>query len=132
VTVAVKLASEPALTVNEEICEMRLGGAFTVTVNVPLLTFPTASVAVTVTVVVPTGNTVPLAGEYVMVGLPRLSVTLAPPNVTLAPLTDVALALRFPTLTTGAAVSNTPALESVPPCTLTMSELQARRNPPLP
>ena len=35
----------------------------TVTVKVPVLIFPAPSVAVTITVVVPTGNTVPLALE---------------------------------------------------------------------
>jgi hypothetical protein len=74
------------------------------------------SVAVTVTVVVPTAKVLPLAGEYVSVGVPpRLSVALAPPNVTLAPLADVALTFTAPgTLTTGGVVSTTPPPESVP------------------
>jgi len=84
-------------------------------VNVPLLTFPTLSVAVAVTVVVPTANVPPLKGEYVMVGVPMLSVALAPLNVTLAPLSDVALTLTLPpTLSTGAVVSTTPPPDSVP------------------
>jgi hypothetical protein len=87
----------------------------TVTVNVPVAVFPTLSVAVTVTVVFPTANVLPLAGEYVIVGLPTLSVPLAPLNVTLAPLADVALALTVPgTLTAGAVVSTTPPLDCVP------------------
>jgi hypothetical protein len=38
-------------------------------VNVPVLVLSAASFAVTVTVVVPSGNTVPLACEYVIAGL---------------------------------------------------------------
>jgi hypothetical protein len=49
----------------------------TVTVNVPVLEF-VPSVAVTVTVVVPIGNTVPLFFEYVIVGFTvTLSVAVA-------------------------------------------------------
>jgi hypothetical protein len=85
-------------------------------VNVPLAVFPKPSVAVAVTVVTPTANVLPLAGEYVIVGLPTLSVPLAPLNVTFAPLADVALTLMFlGTLSTGAVVSTTPAPESTPP-----------------
>jgi len=52
--------------------------ALTVTLNVPLLTLLAASVAVTVTVVVPSGNNVPLALEYAITGLAlTLSVALA-------------------------------------------------------
>jgi hypothetical protein len=52
--------------------------SFTLTVNVPLLTLLAASVAVTVTVEVPSGNTVPLAFEYAITGLAvTLSVALA-------------------------------------------------------
>jgi len=87
----------------------------TVTLNVPLAMFPTLSVAVAVTVVVPTANVPPLKGEYVMVGVPMLSVALAPLNVTLAPLPDVALTLTLPpTLSNGAVVSTTPPPDSVP------------------
>jgi len=105
--------------------------SFTLTVNVPLLTLLAASVAVTVTVVVPRAKMLPLAGEYVIVGFPMLSVTLAPLNVTLAPLADVALTLTFPgtVLNTGAVVSTTPPLESVP--LLDPEDCpRARRNPP--
>jgi hypothetical protein len=50
----------------------------TVTVNVPVLTLLAPSVAVTVTVVTPIGNVVPLACEYVIVGLAvTLSVAVA-------------------------------------------------------
>jgi len=63
VAVTLKLAIEPAFTVNAAGCEVIVTGAFTVTVKVPLEVFPTLSVAVAVTVVVPTENTVPLAGE---------------------------------------------------------------------
>ena len=77
--------------------------------------FVTLAVAVTVTVVLPTANVLPLAGEYVIVGLPTLSVPLAPLNVTLAPLADVALTLTAPgALTAGAVVSTTPPLDCVP------------------
>jgi hypothetical protein len=88
------------------------------------------SVAVTVTVVVPTGKVLPLAGEYVSVGVPpRLSVALAPPNVTLAPLADVALTLTAPgTLTTGGVVSTTLPTESVP-LPLPEERPRARRKP---
>jgi len=78
VAVTLKLASEPAFTVNAAGCEVIVTGAFTVTVKVPLLTLLAASVAVTVTVVVPTPNTVPLAFEYVITGLAvTLSVAVA-------------------------------------------------------
>jgi hypothetical protein len=102
--------------------------SLTFTVNVPLLTFPAASVAVAVTVVTPTAKVLPLAGEYVIVGLPTLSVPLAPLNTTLAPLADVALTLTFPgTLSMGAVVSTTPPLESdqLEP----VDSPRARRNP---
>jgi hypothetical protein len=101
-------------------------------VNVPVLVFPTLSVAVTVTVVTPTGNTVPLAGEYVTTGVPTLSVALAPPNVTLAPLADVALALTLAgtPLNTGAVVSTTPPPDSVQ-LPLPEERPRARRIPPL-
>jgi len=52
--------------------------SFTFTRKVPVLVFPTPSVAVTVTVVLPIGNTSPLAFEYVIVGLTvTLSVAVA-------------------------------------------------------
>jgi hypothetical protein len=72
--------------------KLRTGGveSITVTVNVPVLTFPVPSVAVTVTVVVPIGNVLPLAGEYVIVGVPKLSVAVAAAYVTVAPLALVA------------------------------------------
>jgi hypothetical protein len=87
-----------------------------VTLKVPVATFPVLSLAVTVTVVVPTGKVLPLAGEYVSVGVPpRLSVALAPLNVTLAPLADVALTLTAAgTDTTGGVVSTNPPAEIVP------------------
>jgi hypothetical protein len=89
----------------------------TVTENVPVAVFPTLSVAVAVTVVVPIGNTVPLAFEYEMVtGLSKLSVAVAAPYTTVAPLSDVALTLTLlGTLNIGAMVSTTPALESAAP-----------------
>ena len=92
------------------------GGGATVTLKVPVATLPTLSVAVTLTVVVPTGKVLPLAGVYASVGVPpMLSVALAPLNVTLAPLADVALTLTAPgTLTTGGLVSTMPPPESVP------------------
>jgi len=89
-------------------------------------------VAVTVTVVVPTGKVLPLAGEYVNVGVPpKLSVALAPPNVTLAPLPDVALTLTAPgTLTTGGVVSTTPPTDCVP-LPLPEDRPRAKRKPSL-
>ena len=102
--------------------------SLTVTVNVPPLMFPAASLAVAVTIVTPTANVLPLAGEYVIVGLPTLSVPLAPLNTTLAPLALVALAVTFAgTLKTGAAVSTTPPLESVQ--LEPIDSPRARRNP---
>ena len=91
---------------------------------------PKLSVAVTVTVVVPTAKVLPLAGAYVNVGVPRLSVALAPLNVTLAPLPDVALTLTAPgTLTTGGVVSTAPPPESVP-LPLPEDRPRAKRKPP--
>ena len=110
-----KVAEAPASLVSATGCVLIVSGVFTVTTNVPLAVFPTLSVAVAVTVVVPTAKVPPLTGEYVMVGVPMLSVALAPLNVTLAPLPDVALTLTLPpTLSTGAVVSTTPPPDSVP------------------
>jgi len=114
VTVALKLATEPAFTVNADGCEVRLGGEFTVTVNVPLAVFPTLSVAVAVTVVVPMANVPPLTGEYVMVGVPMLSVALAPVSVTTALVPEVAITLVPLTVKTGAIVSTVPVIDRVP------------------
>ena len=87
----------------------------TVTVNVPLAVLPMLSVAVAVTVVVPTANVPPLTGEYVMVGVPTLSVALAPLSVTVAPLAEVALTVLFAgRVSTGGVVSTKPAEEGVP------------------
>jgi hypothetical protein len=84
-------------------------------VNVPVAVFPTLSVAVAVTVVFTTANVLPLAGEYVTVGLPTLSVPLAPLNVTTAPLADVAFTLKEASgVRTGEVVSTTPTPESAP------------------
>ena len=54
----------------------------TVTVKVQLLVFPLASVAVFVTVVVPTGNVLPLTTLLTRLVTPQLSVALTK-NVTL-------------------------------------------------
>jgi len=52
--------------------------SLTVTVNVPLLTLLAASVAVTVTTVLPSANPAPLALEYAMTGFAvTLSVAVA-------------------------------------------------------
>jgi len=92
----VKLASEPAFTAKEDGCETMVTGALTVTVNVPLLTLLAASVAVTVTPVVPSGNNVPLALEYAITGLALTSsVAVAAEYVTIAPLALVAVAVTF-------------------------------------
>ena len=66
------------------------------------------------------------------VGVPTLSVALAPPNVTLAPLADVALALTLAgtPLSTGAVVSTTPPLDSVQ-LPAPEDRPRARRKPPL-
>ena len=48
----------------------------TVTVNEQELVFPTASVAVQVTVVIPTGKKVPEAGEHAAVAPGQLSLTI--------------------------------------------------------
>ena len=52
----------------------------TVTVKVFVVLFPYASVAVTVTVVVPTANVEPDAFEYVIVTGPTRSVAVAAPS----------------------------------------------------
>jgi hypothetical protein len=49
----------------------------TVTVKVPVVTLPSASVAVTVTVVLPTGKEEPEAGLPTTVGVEQLSVAVA-------------------------------------------------------
>jgi hypothetical protein len=92
--------------------------------------FPTLSVAVTVTVVFPTANVLPLAGEYANVGLPTLSVPVAPLKVTTAPLADVALTVTLAGtfVSTGATVSTTPALESTASPN-PEARPRARRNP---
>jgi hypothetical protein len=83
---------------------------------------PIVSVAVTVTGVVPTGKVLPLAGEYVTVGVPRLSVALAPLSGTMAPLAEVALTLIVPgTVSSGGVVSTELRPENVP-----MLEAEAR------
>ena len=133
--------TEPPLNTDEEsICPYwiveavgaeKISGVtlLTVTLNVPLAMFPTLSVAVAVTVVLPTANVPPLTGEYVMVGVPMLSVALAPLNVTLAPLSDVALTLTLPpTLSTGAVVSTTPPPDSAP-LLATTGRPRAKRKP---
>jgi hypothetical protein len=87
----------------------------TVTVKVPLAVFPTLSVAVAVTVVVPIAKVPPLAGAYVRVGVPTLSVALAPLKVTVAPFAEVALTVMFAgRLSTGGVVSTRPATDCVP------------------
>ena len=59
--------------------------SFTVTVKVEVVLLPEASVAVTVTVVVPTGNVLPEAGSATTVTEPELSVAVGRVNVTAAP-----------------------------------------------
>ena len=86
-------------------------------------------VAVTVTVVVPTGKMLPLAGAYVSVGVPMLSVAVAPPNVTVAPLAEVASTVNKPgTVKTGGVVSNTAPADRVP-VPEPSARLRARRKP---
>jgi hypothetical protein len=110
---------------------MLAGGEATVTVKVRLALFPTLSIAVAVTVVVPTGKMLPLAGEYVTTGVPRLSVALAPLKVTATPLADIAVTLNVPgTVNTGGTVSTTPATDSVQP-TESEARPRANRNPRL-
>jgi hypothetical protein len=116
VATTLKAALDPAVTVRETGWVRMTGGLLTITVKVPVPTFPMLSVAVTVTVLVPTGKVLPLAGEYVSVGVPpRLSVALAPLNVTLAALADAASTVTVPgTVTTGGVVSTNPPVDSVP------------------
>jgi len=59
--------------------------SFTVTVNVQLAVLPAASVAVAVTVVVPTGKVLPDAGTVVTVTPGQLSLADGSANVTTAP-----------------------------------------------
>ena len=63
VAVTESVALEPLVTASETGCAVMLAGALTVNVKVPLDTFPTLSVAVAVTVVVPMANVPPLTGE---------------------------------------------------------------------
>jgi len=95
-------------------CVLIVSGVFTVTTNVPLAVFPTLSIAVAVTVVVPMENVPPLTGEYVMVGVPMLSVALALVSVTTALVPEVAITLVPLTVKTGAIVSTVPVIDRVP------------------
>src|SRR5438445_6762343 len=63
-----------------------LGGSvsLTVTLNAQVLVLPAASVAVQITVVVPTGNNVPLGGLHATVAPGQLSVTVGA-KATVAP-----------------------------------------------
>jgi hypothetical protein len=90
--------------------------------------FPALSLAVTVTVVYPTENVLPLGGEYVMVGTPKLSVAVAPPNFTTAALPEMMLTLAGTLLNTGGTVSTTPVLESAP-TPITEARPRTRRKP---
>jgi hypothetical protein len=92
--------------------------SLTVTVNVPLLELFAPSVAVTVTVVVPSGKTVPLAFEYVITGLAvTLSIAVAAEYVTVAPfaLVAVVVTLAGNVVNTGAVVSTKPTLDTAEP-----------------
>jgi hypothetical protein len=80
----------------------------TVTVNRHVLEFPLASVAVTVTVVVPTGKSVPDAGLALTTGeASQLSVAVGSVNVTRALLLEVHTATFAGHVTDGAIVSTT-------------------------
>jgi hypothetical protein len=79
VTVKVTLLTQtPGAAFTEMFAQATAGGSvsFTVTVNVQLLVLPCASVAVLVTVVVPTAKLVPLAGTLVTVTPGQLSVAV--------------------------------------------------------
>jgi hypothetical protein len=67
----------------------------TVTVNVHLLVFPQASVAVLVTVVVPTGKANPLGGTLATVTLPQLSVPPTTKVTLLVHVPDAAFTVMF-------------------------------------
>jgi hypothetical protein len=100
--------------------------SLTVTVNIPLLELFVPSVAVTVTVVVPSGKTVPLAFEYVITGLAvTLSVAVAAEYVTVAPFALVAVVVMLAgnVVNTGAVVSINPTLDIAEPSP------RAKRNP---
>ena len=77
--------------------------------NVLVELFPAASVAVTVTVVVPTAKSEPDAFEYVIVTGPTASVATADAKLTIAPDELVLLTVMFPgtEVITGGVVSRT-------------------------
>src|SRR5207244_716315 len=86
-------------------------GAFvstTLTVNVLVVVFPAASLAVTVTVVVPSANVVPGLSEYATAGLAVTASVAVAANVTTAPAALVASAMMSAgTTSSGAVVSRT-------------------------
>jgi len=79
-------------------------------VNVQLLVFPTASVAVAVTVVVPTGNTEPEATLVETFAVPQLSVAVGAEKVTGIDV-SVVFSGRFTTMFAGHAMTG--AVESI-------------------
>ena len=97
----------------------------TVTVKVLLALFPTPSVAVAVTVVLPIGKTAPLLGEYVIVGLPALSVAVTSLNVTIAPFPEVALTTRSAGMVNAGGKVSKPPMFDTEDC----SRVRARRKP---
>src|SRR4051812_7489450 len=79
----------------------------TITLNVLIVVFPTASFAVTVTMVMPSANVVPGCCEYVIVVAETVSVAVAV-KVTIAPAALVASAVRSAgTVSCGGVVSTT-------------------------
>src|SRR5258706_1313283 len=86
-------------------------GAFactTTTLNVQVAGLPLASLAVIVTVLVPTGNSEPEAGSAVTEGEgSQLSAAVGSVNVTIALLLDVQIEMSAGQLTVGAMVSTT-------------------------
>jgi hypothetical protein len=80
----------------------------TVTVKLPLDEFPAASTAVTVTIVVPSANTEPEAGELLVATLPLTASVALVVKLTVAPLPLIASVVMFAgTVMTGPLVSRT-------------------------
>jgi hypothetical protein len=81
----------------------------TVTTNVDTAAFPEPSLPTHMTVVAPTGNTLPEAGEHVTAGLLSTTSIAVAANVTTAPLGDVAPAWMLGgVVTTGGTLSTIP------------------------
>jgi hypothetical protein len=90
---AVSVDEPPTHIAGLELAILHTGGGLTVTVKLCVAVFPHASVAVTITVVTPTGNVSPEAGTLVTV--------TGPGQISTAPIKKVTTFSHEPTIVSG-------------------------------